>query len=90
VPTRKQSSSSPGKRRCILSLAELRSTKDISQTDVAETMEMTQGEVSRFERRSDVRVSSLTRYIEALGGHIELHARFSKTETYTLKLGGQK
>ena len=39
---------------------------------------MTQGEVSRFERRSDVRVGTLQRFVRALGGSLEFVARFPK------------
>jgi hypothetical protein len=47
-----------------------------TQVDVAEEAEMTQSEISRLERRSDVRLSTLKRYVEALGGEVEVFATF--------------
>jgi hypothetical protein len=37
---------------------------------------MTQSEVSRLERRPDVRLSTLKRFVEALGGEVEIFATF--------------
>jgi len=57
-----------------LTLAELREAAGKTQTEVAELTEQTQGELSRFERRDDRRISTLRRYIEALGGELEVFA----------------
>ena len=45
-------------------------------TKVAEAMGSTQSEVSRSERRQDHLVSTLREYVRALGGELELTARF--------------
>lgn len=71
-------------------LADLRRARSFSQASVAERLGMSQSEVSRLERRSDLRVSSLARYVEALGGRLELQARFPKGHAYTLRLGDPK
>ena len=47
-----------------------------TQVDLAEATDMTQSEVSRLERRPDVRLSTLKRVVEALGGEIEIFATF--------------
>ena len=47
-----------------------------TQVDLAEATDMTQSEVSRLERRPDVRLSTLKRIVEALGGEIEIFATF--------------
>jgi DNA-directed RNA polymerase specialized sigma subunit len=57
-------------------LAELRHAKDLTQTRLAELLETTQSEVSRIESRSDMYVSTLRSYIEAMGGRLEIVARF--------------
>lgn len=44
---------------------------------MAKLMEMTQGELSRAERRGDHLVSTLRRVIEALGGELEVVANFN-------------
>ena len=47
-----------------------------TQVDLAEATDMTQSEVSRLERRPGVRLSTLKRVVEALGGEIEIFATF--------------
>jgi hypothetical protein len=47
-----------------------------TQADVAAVSDMTQSEVSRLERRPDVRLSTLKRFVEALGGEVEIFATF--------------
>ncbi len=49
---------------------------ELTQADVAKLLDVTQALVSKFERRDDVLVSSLYAYIEALGGELELRAKF--------------
>lgn len=57
-----------------LTLKELRQDLDLTQAELAYAAAMTQSELSRLESRSDHRVSSLRRYVEALGGEIEITA----------------
>jgi len=59
-----------------LPLADLRRARELSQTTLAEALEATQPEVSKIERRTDLYVSTLRRYIEAMGGELEIVARF--------------
>jgi hypothetical protein len=59
-----------------LTLQELRKDLSKTQVDVAETAEMTQSELSRLESRGDHRISTLRRYVEALGGELEVSAVF--------------
>lgn len=57
-----------------LTLKELRQDLDVTQAELAQSADMTQSEMSRLESRADHRVSSLRRYVEALGGEIEITA----------------
>lgn len=59
-----------------LPLAELRRAREFSQTTLAEALDATQPEVSKIERRADLYVSTLRKYIEAMGGELEIVARF--------------
>jgi hypothetical protein len=59
-----------------LTLQELRRVLAMTQVDVARTAEMTQSELSRLESRGDHRISTLRRYVEALGGELEVAAIF--------------
>jgi len=57
-------------------LRELRQGFDLTQVDAARAAEMTQSELSRLESRGDHRISTLRRYVEALGGRLEVAAVF--------------
>ncbi len=59
-----------------LALAELRQSRHVTQVALAEILGISQGNVSRLESRSDVYLSTLRSYIEALGGHLEIAAVF--------------
>lgn len=58
-----------------VSLRELRRIAGMTQEQTAEAMGIDQGQLSRFERQDDMRVSSLRAYVEALGGELEVVAR---------------
>lgn len=54
----------------------LRTTRHQTQVAVAEQMNIPQSAVSRIERQRDFRLSTLQRYVAALGGRLEVHAVF--------------
>ena len=62
--------------RDALALAELRQSRQITQVQLAAVLGISQGNVSRLETRSDVYLSTLRSYVEALGGHLEIAAVF--------------
>ncbi|MBF6619595.1 MAG: XRE family transcriptional regulator [Patulibacter sp.] len=57
-------------------LAELRKARNLTQVTLAEALDTTQGKVSRVERQSDLYLSTLSRFVEAMGGELELSVRF--------------
>ena len=57
-----------------LTLRELREDLAMTQAELAAAADMTQSEMSRLESRGDHRISTLRRYVEALGGEIEITA----------------
>ena len=57
-------------------LQELRQAKHLSQEHLATILSTKQANVSRIERRADVYISTLRSYIEAMGGELEIIARF--------------
>jgi hypothetical protein len=59
-----------------LDLARARRTRGMTQRDVAAAMRTTQENISRIERQSDVRVSTLVEFIRAQGGDVEITAIF--------------
>jgi predicted XRE-type DNA-binding protein len=60
----------------VITLHRLREERGLTQVQVAEVLDVTQGNVSRLERSGDLYVSTLSRYVAALGGHLELTAVF--------------
>ena len=57
-------------------LAELRQAREKSQVELARNLKVGQPAVAKLEKRADMYVSNLRRYIEALGGSLEITARF--------------
>ncbi len=57
-----------------ITLADLRTKAKKTQVEVAKLTEQTQAALSGFENRDDRRVSSLRRYVKALGGKVEVIA----------------
>jgi len=53
-------------------LAALRRAMGITQVQLAARMEMSQSDLSKFERRPDVRISTLRAYFAALGGSVRI------------------
>ena len=60
----------------VVALAELRAQRGVSQEDLARAWETSQPNVSKIERQDDLLISTLRRYVEALGGRLELQAVF--------------
>ena len=50
--------------------------RELSQVALADLLEASQLEVSRIEHRTDLYVSTLRRYVEAMGGELDIVARF--------------
>jgi transcriptional regulator with XRE-family HTH domain len=72
--------------RTIMGLQKLRRARYLTQTQLATAMEMTQPELSKLEHRADLYVSTLRRFVEAMGGTLEITARFSDGETEIIDL----
>ena len=63
--------------RAETSLHELRERRGVSQAVVAKALETTQPNISRIENEEDVYLSTLFRYVSALGGRVEVRAVFA-------------
>jgi transcriptional regulator with XRE-family HTH domain len=59
-----------------LELRDLRKLSGKTQVEVAAALRTTQGQVSLAERRDDHLLSTLRRYVEALGGELDVVVRF--------------
>ncbi|NOT64124.1 MAG: XRE family transcriptional regulator [Acidobacteria bacterium] len=63
-----------------LVLQELRKSLNFTQEQVAEAMKLNQGVVSKMEHQSDIYVSTLRKFITAMGGQLKLVASFPDRE----------
>ncbi len=63
-------------------LQELRQALQMSQEHLAELLFTKQANVSRIERRTDMYISTLRSYIEAMGGQLDIVARFPDGEVH--------
>jgi transcriptional regulator with XRE-family HTH domain len=59
-----------------VALAELREAAAVTQVELASRLGRNQSTVSRIERQDDLYLSTLREYVEALGGELDLVARF--------------
>lgn len=59
-----------------MSLRDLRKARKQTQVRVAEKLGINQENVSRLEKRSDLLISTLSDYVEAMGGKLSLVAEF--------------
>jgi len=57
-------------------LHELRAARQLTQENLAEVLHINQAAVSKIERKTDMYVSTLARFIEAMGGKLEIRAVF--------------
>src|SRR5260370_17229907 len=74
-------------------LEELRSARNITQTHLASLLQITQASVSKMEKRTDMYVSTLRSFVQAMGGELEIRAIFpdgvGKIEQFSALASGQ-
>jgi DNA-binding XRE family transcriptional regulator len=61
-----------------LTLQDLRRAQKLTQEQMATVLNIGQDSISRLEKRSDMMLSTMRSYVEAMGGSLELVARFPK------------
>jgi DNA-binding XRE family transcriptional regulator len=54
----------------------LRDAREMTQTQLAKVLHVSQGAVSKVERRTDMYISTLRSYIRAIGGDLQIRAVF--------------
>ena len=57
-------------------LNELRQARGLSQKELAEVLHVQQPSIAKMEKRTDMYLSTLRGHIEAMGGELEVVARF--------------
>ncbi len=68
-----------------MSLRDLRKARKHTQMRVAEKLGINQENVSRLEQRSDLLISTLSGYVEAMGGKLSLVVEFPDRPPVALK-----
>jgi transcriptional regulator with XRE-family HTH domain len=61
-------------------LDELRQARELTQTQLAQVLQVSQGAVSKVERRADMYISTLRSYVRAIGGDLQIRAVFPEGE----------
>jgi len=59
-----------------MTLRDLRKALELTQADLSKKLHVKQEAISRLERRSDLLFSTLVSYIEAMGGELNIIAKF--------------
>jgi transcriptional regulator with XRE-family HTH domain len=59
-----------------LPLFELRKARELSQEELAATLGVNQATISKLERRTDMYISTMRRFVDAMGGELQITARF--------------
>jgi DNA-binding XRE family transcriptional regulator len=67
-----------------LPLAEIRKAIGKTQAEMAKQLAQGQGSVSKIENATDMYLSTLRKYIEAMGGELHLTATFDKGRVYEI------
>ena len=57
-------------------VSHLRKDQDLSQKELADILEIRQSAISKLENQDDIMVRTLEKYIKALGGELEIRAKF--------------
>jgi len=59
-----------------MALQELRQARSLTQAQIADSLGIQQAGVSRLEKQADMYVSTLRRFVEAMGGELVIYASF--------------
>ena len=59
-----------------MTLQDLRKARQLTQEQIAKSLGIRQDSISKLEKRTDLLLSTLRGYVEAMGGKLELRAEF--------------
>lgn len=59
-----------------MALAEVRRAMKLSQEELAAILQINQASVAKMEKRTDMYIGTLRRFIQAMGGELDIVARF--------------
>jgi len=61
-------------------ISKLRKDQELTQQELADIMDIRQSAISQIENQEDIMVRTLERYVRALGGELEITAKFPHKE----------
>jgi DNA-binding XRE family transcriptional regulator len=64
----------------VMTLHQLREARSLTQVNLAKVLQINQGAVSKMEKRTDMYVSTLRNFIQAMGGQLQVKAIFPEGE----------
>jgi len=70
--------------RAVMRLRQLRTTRGVTQDQLAHAMGVSQAHISRIEHKGDLYLSTVSTYVAALGGELHLCAVFPDKEEVDL------
>ena len=73
-----------------IDLRALRDKLGITQEELADRIKVSQSQLSRLERRKDSRLSTIWRYVEAMGGELEITAVIRGKRVPLVQVGPRK
>lgn len=71
-------------------LSEIRAGRGMSQVEVANALGIRQPSLSKLENQSDMQLSTLEKIVNALGGELEVVARFPKGDVRITPFGSRR
>ena len=63
-----------------MALQELRKTRHFTQQELADILDVNQAALSKMENQTDIRVSTLSKLLSAMGGSLKIVAEFPEGE----------
>jgi transcriptional regulator with XRE-family HTH domain len=63
-----------------MALSEMRAARELTQEHLAKVLRVKQASISKLERRADMYISTLRDFVRAMGGELEITARFPEGE----------
>ena len=72
-----------------MALHELREARRLTQATLGATLQVNQSAVAKMEKRADMYVSNLRRFIEAMGGQLHVVARFPEGDVEITNFSGE-
>ncbi len=71
-------------------ISKLRKDRELTQEELAAIMKIRQSAISQIENQEDVMVKTLERYVTALGGQLEIRAKFPNKTVRLTQFGNSK